>query len=515
MPAGRSPGTKAARSAFQAGRPPRCEVRWTLGLKPPDIASRSQGSVDGRPAASRISTACSPRAPPMARVTTASGQEPRAGLRQRRSRPCVDDRLHRHPGGGEVGGHGAGAVVVGEDHGAAARRRGVAVQVAPDGAGQHHAGPVVVAEHQRPLQAAGRQHAALRHDAPQALPRRMRLGHRQVVADPLDRAIGAVVEHAEHRGAAQDMRTSGRPASSDSAEAAQSGAAWSPTVPAFGQQAAAEAGALVAQDHPRPGAAGRQRRRQPGRAGADHQHVAVDRRLLVMVGVRRGGGAAEAGGAADQRLVDLLPEPGRPHEGLVVEAGGEDRGQQPVHRHQVEAEGRPAVLAVRLQPVEQLDHGGAAVRLPPRAAAQLDQRVRLLRPGREDAARAVIFERSSGQSDAVGQQGRGQGVAGMAREVAAVEAEAQRRRTVDQPAGGRRKELIAEPPWPLGPGRRRRRGCGGRACRASPPARSGSRRRDTSIRPAPRPGCRGDRRSRRRRRCRHPAPARVTVASPR
>ena len=94
---------------------------------------------------------------------------------------------------------------------------------------------------------------------------------------------------------------------------------------ALREQPAAEAEVLVAQDDARAGAAGGERRRQAGRAGADHQHVAEGVGLLVVVGIRRVGGAAEAGGAADQRLVELLPEARRPHEGLVVEAGAEER----------------------------------------------------------------------------------------------------------------------------------------------------------------------------------------------
>src|SRR4029079_16348540 len=122
----------------------------------------------------------------------------------------------------------------------------------------------------------------------------------------------------------------------------------------------------------------RHRRRQPGRTRTDDENVAMRERLFVFVGVVTFRRASETGGAADRWLVDLLPEARRPHEGLVVEAG-RDEGRKPaVDGHHVEVEGGPAVLARRNEAIEQLDHGGARVRLVASAAPQLDERVRLL-----------------------------------------------------------------------------------------------------------------------------------------
>ena len=160
-----------------------------------------------------------------------------------------------------------------------------------------------------------------------------------------------------------------------------------------------------------PARAGRERRHQAGRPAADHQHVAMRECLLVMVRDPPRRGAAEARGAADQRLVELLPELRRPHEGLVVEAGDEEAREPVVHRADVEAQRRPAVLARGDQPVVELGRGRARVRLAPRAGAQFDQRVRLFRACREDAARAVILERAADQLHAVGEQRRGERVA--------------------------------------------------------------------------------------------------------
>src|SRR3546814_2685636 len=81
-------------------------------------------------------------------------------------------------------------------------------------------------------------------------------------------------------------------------------------------------------------------------------------------------------------------------------------------RADIVPERRPVILAGRLQPVEDLDHGRARVRLEAAIAAiRPDEGVRLLRTGSKDAARAVILERAADEMDAIGQQRRGERVA--------------------------------------------------------------------------------------------------------
>ncbi len=304
-------------------------------------------------------------------------------------------------------------------------------------AGQHHARPVVVREHQRLLDRPRGHDDRRGADGPEALARQVRRRLGEMVGDALDQPDRAVIVEPEG-GAARHQRH-------PIAEALQRCQPLRHPIDrrtaldrlVLAQQGAAEAVALVAQDDAGPGLGRGQSGAQPGRAAAHHQHVAEGVAALVAVGVglrRRG---AEPGGAADDPLIDRLPERGRPHEGLVVEAGREHRGQHAVdHAQRVEAQRRPAVLALRHQPVIQLDHGGAGVGLVPPAGPQLDQRVRLLRPGGEDAARPVVLEAAADQPDAVGQQGRGQRVAGMAFVALPVEPEAEPRRPVDQPALG-------------------------------------------------------------------------------
>ena len=79
----------------------------------------------------------------------------------------------------------------------------------------------------------------------------------------------------------------------------------------------------LGQDDPGTGARGGQRGGQPRRTGPDDKHVAVRKGLVVTIGVAGRRRSAEAGGVADEILV-LHPERGRPHEGLVVEPGGQE-----------------------------------------------------------------------------------------------------------------------------------------------------------------------------------------------
>src|SRR5262245_58677959 len=143
-----------------------------------------------------------------------------------------------------------------------------------------------------------------------------------------------------------------------------------------------------------------------------------------MVGIGHPGPAAEACGAADHWLVELLPERSGPHEGLVVEARGEDRREELVHRENIELEGGPAILACGAEPVVKLDRGGAGIGLAPRTGAKLDQRTWLFRARGKDAARAVVFERAADETNAVGKQRRGERIAGMTAKLIAVESEA-------------------------------------------------------------------------------------------
>ena len=203
----------------------------------------------------------------------------------------------------------------------------------------------------------------------------------------------------------------------------------------LGEQRAADLGVLVDDHHGRAGAAGGERGGEAGGAGADDEDVGVGEARGVGVGVGLGRRDAEAGGVADHRLVDAIPEGARPHEGLVVEAGGEQRAEVVVDRAHIEGERGPAVLARRLEAGAQLLEGGAGVRLEAAgAAAGAEEGVRLVGSGGDDAARAVVLERPPHQVDAVREQRRGEGVTGEALVALAVDGEADRALVVDAAA---------------------------------------------------------------------------------
>ncbi len=145
--------------------------------------------------------------------------------------------------------------------------------------------------------------------------------------------------------------------------------------------------------------------------------------------------ATKTRGLADRRFVEFLPRGFRPHKGLVVKSRAEKRREQAVDRQHIEIERRPAILAQRVEAVVKLGRRRAGIGLAPRAIAQFDQRIRLLGPVADNAARTMIFERAPDQLDVIGQQGRGERVARKAAETLAVEGEALRSRAVDRPAG--------------------------------------------------------------------------------
>ena len=87
---------------------------------------------------------------------------------------CRQPHARRH----KVGSSAPAIVGCGEDAGTAARRNTEAVDIGADGAGLHHAGPVIAAKGDQPFMRAGRDHRPFGHDLPQALARLMRQRHR-------------------------------------------------------------------------------------------------------------------------------------------------------------------------------------------------------------------------------------------------------------------------------------------------------------------------------------------------
>ena len=346
--------------------------------------------------------------------------------------PHVDNRCDLDSLPGEIGGRAPAVVIVGEDADAPPGADGEPVGVGAHRTGQHHARPVVAAEGDRPLGGAGGEYRPLAVNPPQDLAR-LAVGGGQMVGPALQGAVDAVVVGAGDRGPQEETDpVHGR----QFAHGLGSPVCAGPTVHfmGLGVEPPAHDEILIRQYDPRAAAPGGQSGGKPGRARADNQQVAMQEPLVVAVRVGLAGQAAEPGGRPDGRLIDLLPEGFRPHEGLVIEAGRQEGGEQVVDRQQVAAQRTAIVLAEGLQPVEQLRDGRSCVRLAPGAAAQLDQCVGFLRSGGEDAPGPVVFEAPANQPDLVGEQGRGQRVAGMARKATAVEPEIEAHAPVDPAA---------------------------------------------------------------------------------
>ncbi len=272
--------------------------------------------------------------------------------------------------------------------------------------------------------------ATMRHSRCRGCP-----GGRQceVIGNTLDRAVRSRIVGAEHRRSEQQAHVGQRRKLRNGRPRPVGAAHVSDGAP-LAEKPAAEGEALLGENDPGSRTRRGKRRHQPGRSRSDDEHVAEGVGLFVGVGIALDRSATEAGSAPDHRLVDLLPERRRPHERLVVEARREDRRQQSVDGQKIERQRRPAILALRFETVVKLGSRRFRIGFAARARAQLDERVRFFRARRQDAARAVILERSADQTDAVGEKRRGERVAGVARVRDAVEREVERLRAIDQTA---------------------------------------------------------------------------------
>ena len=333
-----------------------------------------------------------------------------------------------------VDGRAVRRIVVGKQQQPPPGRHAVAVQVGPDRAGQHHARHIVIAEHQGPLDGArGQNHLFGAHPV-QALARAVWRGEAQVIAAPLDNAQEIMIVIAEYRAARQQLDVVKRPQAGHGALGPGRGRLAVDGLPAR-QQTAAEFVLLIGDDHARAGLGAGRGRREAGRPGADHQHIAVLIEGVVSVWIRLGRRLPESGRLADKMLIGH-PQALRPHKGLVVKPGrGKPRGQ--AHRaHQMKIDAGPAVDAPRRQPFVQFDLGGAQVGHGRRALAQLHNGIGLFGAVGDDAAGPAVFEAAPDDAHAVGEQRRGQGIAPKALVGPAVKAETDGLGAIDAAPGG-------------------------------------------------------------------------------
>ncbi len=349
---------------------------------------------------------------------------------------AIDDGGDVDAEAGAVGGGAPAVIAGGEEDGGAAGGDGEAVEIGADGAGEHDARAVVAAENEGALDGAGGEDGAAGDDGPEALAGGVGRRRGEMVRNALERGVGALVVGAEDGGAGEDAGVGeGGELGGGGGGPGRAGA----VVDGFGlgKKAAAEAPIALAEDDAGAGAGGGERGGEAGGASADDEDVAEEMGFFVNVGVGYRGSAAEAGGAADERLVDALPETRGPHEGFVVEAGGEERAEAAGGGKKIEAERWEAVLARRFEAGIEFLGGGLGVGLAAGAGAELDERARLLGAGRENPAGAMVFEGTAEEADAGREEGGGERVAGETTVRATVEAEFEGGDAVDQAARGK------------------------------------------------------------------------------
>ena len=316
-----------------------------------------------------------------------------------------------------------GAVVVGQQHDLAPDQHAVQRGVVGHRGGQHHAGQVVVAKHHGALMRTSGQDHLLGAHTPQPLAETAATGQWQVVGERLAHRQKIVVVVTEDHAAADDAHL-GHGGQFGLGRAHPVAGRMAVDGGGLAVRGATELRLQLGQNHPRAAAPCGQGCGQTGHAATGDEHIAMD--VLVHVGglvfdLRR---CAQATGFADKALVKH-PGLGRPHKGLVIKTGGEQRRAPAVDAEQARQCARPAVDAFSHEMVIQLNLGHLGVGDGVRAALELHQRRRFFDARCHDAARAVVFPRTRKKLFARGQQGGSQRVAGKALVAAAIEGEAQ------------------------------------------------------------------------------------------
>ena len=353
-----------------------------------------------------------------------AGEHLDAGRARRRHRRRVRARVDDGAAGADrrVGQRRLiGGIVAGGEHHLAARHHRVATQVLERCVGQHDAGTVVVTEQQRPLDRAGREHERAGTHLPDAAAVTAAfMQHRGVVVVETDRR-----RLRQHAGTARRQRCAEVLRPARTRHTVDDGVAP--------QQGAADARALLDEQHAATGLQPGARGGESGCAAADDAEVDIDvaQGAALRAAVRRD--AAEAGHAADRPLIDM---PVRPHEGLVVE-GGRDEAREAVHHgEQVAPRAAKRVDRGERRAVDQGLERRTGVGLVARTRAQVEDGVGFLVVRAEQAARSVVLEAARDHRLAGGEQRGGERVAREAGVGTAVEAESERSAAVDLAAFG-------------------------------------------------------------------------------
>ena len=311
------------------------------------------------------------------------------------------------------------------------------IEIHAGGRSQHDAGAVIVGENQMALDGAGRQNHLFGANLPEPLARQIGIGPRAMVGHTLGQrhhVVGVIAECGRARqqgdifhrcqfGNGFGHPFTGRPAANGCF--------------AFGEQPATHRSAFICEDDPLAGFGRCLCRHQAACAATDDQQVAMGIAVGIMVGIGLFRCLAEAGGFADEGFVQVLPGLFRPHEGLVVEAGGKERREPIVDSAHVEGKRGIMVLRLRFHAVEDFLHGGAHIGLTAGiVAGNVHQRAGFLRASAQNAARAVVLERAACEVNAVCQHGGSERVAFHRVELPAIQREGDRFRRAQAALAG-------------------------------------------------------------------------------
>ncbi len=251
---------------------------------------------------------------------------------------AIDDGGDLHPGLLQIKGSLIGGIMSGVDTDIVAHGDAVMVQIGAGGRSQHDARPVIVGEDHVALDRTGRQHDLFGADLPKALARLMFGRRREMIGDAFGERDKIVVVITKGGRARQNPHIGQglqlgknllRPFITGQTVDDRAG---------IETQGSADVRILIHQNDAGASFRGRKRSCETGDTGAGHQHVAMGITSGIMIRIRLARRLAEAGGAADQRFVNLVPGGLRPHERLVVETGREHRRQKIVDGAQIEGQ---------------------------------------------------------------------------------------------------------------------------------------------------------------------------------
>ncbi len=201
-------GRKLRRLSSKATGARACDQRCTAGCQPPETPSASQATTSPL-----SSTMRSRRLRPSAFTTLLPARTSTPWARSHLARSAgasprqSTHELDRRAGGHQVEGGEVGGIVVGREHDLPADGDAVAVGVLAHGAGEQDARQVVLREHERLLDRAGREQRLLRVHAPVALAHGGRLA---AEVEALQEARHAVVVEPEAGGRGEQLHAARR-----------------------------------------------------------------------------------------------------------------------------------------------------------------------------------------------------------------------------------------------------------------------------------------------------------------